>query len=103
MPSYSRANTQNQFCVLKINFLSEDKSLWGTGYNEKGQLGIGNKHNQNTFQLIAKDVDIKLLACGKNFTIYSLGKENESFSQCNCHPPIFPFEISKRRHLCVWS
>lgn len=39
-------------CVLKTN-----NSLWAVGYNNMGQLGLGNKTNQSTFVKIESDVD----------------------------------------------
>jgi alpha-tubulin suppressor-like RCC1 family protein len=42
--------------------LKNDNTLWGTGKNKEGQLGLGNTNNQNTFvQLLEQDTPAKLL------------------------------------------
>ena len=46
--------------------LKNDGTLWGTGYNEQGQLGLGDNTNRYTFTQIAND--IKSVYCGDSHT-----------------------------------
>ena len=50
--------------------LKNDGTLWGTGYNTYGQLGLGNTTNRNTFTQITTNVDdIKEIYCGSYHTL----------------------------------
>ena len=45
--------------------LKNDGSLWGCGWNERGQLGLGDTPNRNTFTQIINNADnIKEIYCG---------------------------------------
>ena len=66
--------------------LTEDGILYSFGYNEEGQLGLGNnEENYNSPQLISSLKDVEFIECGGNHTfcktlnneIYCWGK-NES-------------------------
>ena len=46
--------------------LKNDGTLWGTGYNTSGQLGLGDKTNRTTFTKITTNVNnIKQVYCGE--------------------------------------
>ena len=47
--------------------LKNDNTLWGCGWNEYGQLGLGDNTNRTTFIKITDDV--KLVDCGRGHTI----------------------------------
>ena len=50
--------------------LENDGTLWGTGYNAYGQLGLGDNIDRNTFtQITTNTNDIKSVYCGGNHTI----------------------------------
>ena len=50
--------------------LENDGTLWGTGYNVYGQLGLGDTTNRNTFTVITTNTnDIKSVCCGFYHTI----------------------------------
>ena len=54
--------------------LMTDGSLWGTGSNG-GWLGLGNKIQQSTFQLITSGISgrtVKTLSCGAGFSLVSM-------------------------------
>ena len=46
--------------------ITNDGSLWACGYNNKGQLGLGNTTNQSTFTQVTTNInnDVKYVACG---------------------------------------
>ena len=50
--------------------LKNDGTLWGCGYNEYGQLGLGDTISRNTFtQVTTNTDDIKSVYCGMNHTL----------------------------------
>ena len=50
--------------------LKNDGTLWGTGYNGNGELGLGDGNNRTTFtQITANADDIKSVYCGWNHTL----------------------------------
>ena len=50
--------------------LKNDGTLWGTGYNGYGQLGLGDITNKTTFtQIITNADDIKSVYCGYYYTL----------------------------------
>ena len=50
--------------------LKNDGTLWGTGYNSYGQLGLGDSDNRYTFTEIATNANnIKSLCCGSHHTL----------------------------------
>ena len=50
--------------------LKNDGSLWACGYNNYGQLGLGNTTTYNTFTQVTTNVnnDVKQIACGYSYT-----------------------------------
>ena len=46
--------------------IKTDGSLWATGYNRYGQLGLGDTTNRNTFTQVTTNInnDVKQVACG---------------------------------------
>ena len=50
--------------------IKNDGSIWATGYNYFGQLGLNNTVDKNVFTQVYTDItDIKQIACGQNYTI----------------------------------
>ena len=50
--------------------LKNDSTLWGCGYNNCGQLGLGDANDRNTFvQIIANTNNIKSIYCGGYHTL----------------------------------
>ena len=48
--------------------LKNDGTLWGTGQNAYGQLGLGDTTDRNTFTQITTNADdIKEIYCGENY------------------------------------
>ena len=58
-------------CGGKHTFIiKNDGSIWATGYNYFGQLGLNNTVDRNVFTQVYTDItDIKQIACGQNYTI----------------------------------
>ena len=54
-----------QTFVLKTN-----GSVWSCGFNDDGQLGLGNTTNKNTFTQVTSNInnDVQQIACGYNHT-----------------------------------
>ena len=45
--------------------LKNDGTLWGSGRNDNGQLGLGDATNRNTFTQVTTNAnDIKSIYCG---------------------------------------
>lgn len=66
------ASELSTFCI------TDDYTLWATGYNNDGSLGIGNKENQNGFVKVCDNVkDVK---CGQNFVLILKNDGTLSFS-----------------------
>ena len=50
--------------------LKNDGTLWGCGYNEQGQLGLGDNTNRNTFTQVTTNADnVKSVYCGYYHTL----------------------------------
>ena len=50
--------------------LKNNGTLWSCGYNEYGQLGLGNTTNRNTFTQVTTNInDIKSVYCGCHYTL----------------------------------
>ena len=58
------------YCGSQHTFILEnDGTLWSCGYNDYGQLGLGDTTNRNTFtQITTNTDDIKKIYCGWNHT-----------------------------------
>ena len=63
-------NIKSVYCGGFTTFiLKNDGTLWGSGYNSHGELGVGDTSNRNTFtQITANAGDIKSISCGSNHT-----------------------------------
>ena len=59
-------NIKSVYCGMHHTIiLKNDGTLWGCGWNEYGQLGLGDTTNRNTFtQITTNTDDIKLIYCG---------------------------------------
>jgi alpha-tubulin suppressor-like RCC1 family protein len=58
------------FCGLDFTYiLLEDGTLMSTGYNNTGQLGLGDMTNRSAFTKVNFEHDIKEVDCGNNFAI----------------------------------
>ena len=64
-------NVKSIYCGGNHTFiLKNDGTLWGCGYNDEGQLGLGDKTNRTTFTQITTNTDnIKEIYCGYSHTI----------------------------------
>ena len=51
--------------------VKKDGSLWATGYNGYGQLGLGDTTNRNTFTQVTTNInnDVEYVVCGDNHTM----------------------------------
>lgn len=49
--------------------LKSDGTLWATGWNEKGQLGLGNNVDQSEFTQVTGISNIKTITCGYNHSL----------------------------------
>ena len=51
--------------------IKNDGSLWSCGYNNKGQLGLGDTTNKTTFTQVTTNInnDVKQIACGGRHTV----------------------------------
>lgn len=64
--------------------LKADGTLWGTGLNAAGELGLGDTVKRHMFELIPGIADVKDVICGLNHTfiitnngeVFSAGKNN---------------------------
>ena len=63
-------NVKEIYCGWRNTFiLKNDGTLWGCGWNEYGQLGLGDTTNRTTFtEIITNADDIKSVYCGSNQT-----------------------------------
>ena len=54
------------YCGSRQTFiLKNDGTLWGTGYNGNGELGLGDTNNRTTFTQITTNANnVKLISCG---------------------------------------
>ena len=59
------------YCGYDYTFiLKNDGTLWGCGYNEQGQLGLGNNSSKTMFTQITTNANnIKSICCGNGHTI----------------------------------
>jgi alpha-tubulin suppressor-like RCC1 family protein len=74
-------NIKSVFCgYVHTIILKNDNTLWGTGYNSIGQLGLGHTNYQHTFvqlfqqdtltELLRRPIDnVKSVSCGSHHTI----------------------------------
>ena len=58
-------NIKSVYCGNKYSFiLKNDGTLWSTGYNDDGRLGLGDSTNRNTFTQVTTNTDnIKEIYC----------------------------------------
>ena len=63
-------NIESICCGNNYGFiLKNDGTLYGCGYNEHGQLGLGNTNNKTTFTQITINADnVKSVYCGYGYT-----------------------------------
>ena len=63
-------NIKSVYCGdCYTSILKNNGTLWGTGYNAYGQLGLGDTNNRKTFSLIGVNTnDIKSVYCGDSHT-----------------------------------
>ena len=64
-------NIKQVYCGYSHTFiLKNDGTLWGTGNNYSGQLGLGDGHDRYAFTQITTNIDnIKKVYCGGSYTI----------------------------------
>ena len=64
-------NIKQVYCGYSHTFiLKNDGTLWGTGNNYSGQLGLGDGHDRYAFTQITTNIDnIKEVYCGGSYTI----------------------------------
>ena len=64
-------NIKSVYCSSNHTIiLKNDGTLWGCGYNEYGQLGLGDTNNRNTFTIIGINTNnIKLIYCSNYYTL----------------------------------
>ena len=64
-------NIKSVYCGMHHTIiLKNDSTLWGCGWNEHGQLGLGDGYNRTTFTQITTNTDnIKDVYCGACYTI----------------------------------
>ena len=69
------------YCGWRHTFiLKNDGTLWGCGYNQYGNLGLGNTTNRTTFtQIITNTDDIKEIYCG-GYQTFILKNDNTLWS-----------------------
>jgi alpha-tubulin suppressor-like RCC1 family protein len=63
------------YCGESYTFiLMEDNTLWGTGSNSSGQLGLGDTTDRTTFTQVTNlpSGNIKQISCGTNYTMMLL-------------------------------
>jgi len=62
--------------------LKNDGSVWTTGYNNRGQLGVGDTSNRTTFTKVTTNInnDVKQIACGNQHTF--ILKNDDSVWSC---------------------
>jgi alpha-tubulin suppressor-like RCC1 family protein len=60
--------TKHISCGVHTFILKNDNTLWGSGANDYGQLGLGHTNNQHTFIQIPVD-NIKSVNCGYDHTL----------------------------------
>jgi len=49
--------------------IKSDGTLWATGYNTFGQLGLGNTTNRDTFEKVGSGTDWSIITCGSYHTM----------------------------------
>ena len=75
-------NVKSVYCGANYTIiLKNDGTLWSTGYNNAGQLGLGDGSNRTTFTQITTNVDdIKEIYCG--FYHILMLKNNDTLWSC---------------------
>ena len=73
-------------CGFSFTYIiKNDGSLWSCGYNECGQLGLGDAGNRNAFTQVTKNInnDVKEVACGWQHAV--IVKNDGSVWTCGCN------------------
>ena len=78
-------NIKQVYCGYSHTFiLKNDGTLWGTGNNYSGQLGLGDGHDRYAFTQITTNTDnIKDVYCGGSYTI--ILKNDGTLWGCGCN------------------
>ena len=78
-------NIKQVYCGYSHTFiLKNDGTLWGTGNNYSGQLGLGDGHDRYAFTQITTNIDnIKEVYCGGSYTI--ILKNDGTLWGCGCN------------------
>ncbi|MCR8770404.1 hypothetical protein NWQ90_07120 [Clostridioides difficile] len=84
--TFIKVDVDNVKAVFSYNksafIIKNDNKCYSTGFNNQGQLGLGDKNNRDLFSLVSIN-DVKTIACGSEHTvlmmynndIYGCGKE----------------------------
>nr|UWI51411.1 hypothetical protein NZ312_06830 [Clostridioides difficile] len=84
--TFTKVDVDNIKAVFSYNksafIIKNDNKCYSTGFNNQGQLGLGDKNDRNLFSLVSIN-DVKTIACGSEHTvlmtynndIYGCGKE----------------------------
>lgn len=84
--TFTKVDVDNVKAVFSYNksafIIKNDNKCYSTGFNNQGQLGLGDKNDRNLFSLVSIN-DVKTIACGSEHTvlmtynndIYGCGKE----------------------------
>lgn len=84
--TFTKVDVDNVKAVFSYNksafIIKNDNKCYSTGFNNQGQLGLGDKNNRDLFSLVSIN-DVKTIACGSEHTvlmtynndIYGCGKE----------------------------
>ncbi|WP_332869317.1 hypothetical protein [Clostridioides difficile] len=84
--TFTKVDVDNVKAVFSYNksafIIKNDNKCYSTGFNNQGQLGLGDKNSRDLFSLVSIN-DVKTIACGSEHTvlmtynndIYGCGKE----------------------------
>ena len=78
------SNNVTHFLFPFLLLLSADKTVWATGCNGNGQLGLGHTNQQNTpVQVTAVGNDVVGVLCGSSHTIFAKADKTVWATGCN--------------------